>query len=241
MKQQRDFVTKRAPVSVLDLPGMERWLSDMAARGLFLERQANFSTQSFRFRRGTPRNGRRYRLCPAKYGDTAPSEELLELYADQGWQYVVCAGRGTICFHVFFHDDPAASEPFTDTDSLIYALRTPIRRGFATLLFSGYLLFHAITRLSWGWTVARSIAWKRLDSTSRSVSASSFCSWTAGSIWPHFCSSGAASGRKNNPHSPIPPLCSVLRRYWKPSLSPCFSLSCSPLDFPPYPPAPICR
>lgn len=33
MKQQRDFVTKRAPVSVLDLPGMERWLSDMAARG----------------------------------------------------------------------------------------------------------------------------------------------------------------------------------------------------------------
>ena len=113
MKQQRDFVTKRAPVSVLDLPGMERWLSDMAARGLFLERQANFSTQSFRFRRGTPRNGRRYRLCPAK-------------------------------------DDPAASEPFTDTDSLIYALRTPIRRGFATLLFSGYLLFHAITRLSWG-------------------------------------------------------------------------------------------
>ena len=118
--------------------------------GLFLERQANFSTQSFRFRRGTPRNGRRYRLCPAKYGDTAPSEELLELYADQGWQYVVCAGRGTICVHVFFHDDPAAPEPFTDTDSLIYALRTPIRRGFATLLFSGYLLFHAITRLSWG-------------------------------------------------------------------------------------------
>ena len=76
------------------------------------------------------------------------SEELLELYADQGWQYVVCAGRGTICVHVFFHDDPAAPEPFTDTDSLIYALRTPIRRGFATLLFSGYLLFHAITRLS---------------------------------------------------------------------------------------------
>ena len=150
MKQQRDFVTKRAPVSVLDLPGMERWLSDMAARGLFLERQANFSTQSFRFRRGTPRNGRRYRLCPAKYGDTAPSEELLELYAAQGWQYVVCAGRGTICFHVFFHDDPAAPEPFTDTDSLIYALRTSIRRGSATLLFSGYLLFHAITRLSWG-------------------------------------------------------------------------------------------
>ena len=35
MKQQRDFVTKRAPVSVLDLPGMERWLSDMAARGFF--------------------------------------------------------------------------------------------------------------------------------------------------------------------------------------------------------------
>lgn len=112
--------------------------------GLFLERQANFSTQSFRFRRGTPRNGRRYRLCPAKYGDTAPSEELLELYADQGWQYVVCAGRGTICVHVFFHDDPAAPEPFTDTDSLIYALRTPIRRGVIALLSSGFSLLLAL-------------------------------------------------------------------------------------------------
>ena len=30
-----NLVTKRAPVSVLDLPGMERWLSDMAARGFF--------------------------------------------------------------------------------------------------------------------------------------------------------------------------------------------------------------
>lgn len=144
MKQQRDLVTKRAPVSVLDLPGMERWLSGMAARGLFLERQASFSTQSFRFRRGTPRTGRRYRLCPATYGNTAPSEELLELYAAQGWQYVVCTSRGSICFHIFFHDDPAAPEPFTDTDSLIYALRTPIRRGVIALLSSGFSLLLAL-------------------------------------------------------------------------------------------------
>ena len=93
MKQQRDLVTKRAPVSVLDLPGMERWLSDMAARGLFLERQASSSFpfplttpvlfRRLRFRRDTPRPGRRYHLCPVKEWDSPPSQELLELYAAQ--------------------------------------------------------------------------------------------------------------------------------------------------------------
>ena len=86
MKQQRDLVTKRAPVSVLDLPGMERWLSDMAARGLFLERQASSSFpfplttpvlfRRLRFRRDTPRPGRRYHLCPVKEWDSPPSHHV---------------------------------------------------------------------------------------------------------------------------------------------------------------------
>lgn len=76
MKKQKDLVTKRAPVSVLDLPGMERWLSDMAAQGLFLERQASSSFpfplttpvlfRRLRFRRDTPRPGRRYHPVPSQ-------------------------------------------------------------------------------------------------------------------------------------------------------------------------------
>jgi len=57
---------------------------------------------------------------------------------------VVCTSRGSICFHIFFHDDPAAPEPFTDTDSLIYALRTPVRRGVIALLSSGFSLLLAL-------------------------------------------------------------------------------------------------
>ena len=56
----------------------------------------------------------------------------------------LCTSRGSICFHIFFHDDPAAPEPFTDTDSLIYALRTPIRRGVIALLSSGFSLLLAL-------------------------------------------------------------------------------------------------
>lgn len=155
MKQQRDLVTKRAPVSVLDLPGMERWLSDMAARGLFLERQASSSFpfplttpvlfRRLRFRRDTPRPGRRYHLCPVKEWDSPPSQELLELYAAQGWQYAADFARDFIRFQIFFTDDPTAPEPFTDTDSLAQALRFPVRGCAYALVFA--LLSLGTTRL----------------------------------------------------------------------------------------------
>ena len=51
--------------------------------------------------------------------------DRLELYAGAGWTYEGSFGRSWTTLYLFSSDDPEAQEPYTDPDSLRYALRFP--------------------------------------------------------------------------------------------------------------------
>ena len=77
MKPREKLVNKRLPMSLLDLPEVERWLSEQAAQGLLL---ARCDSRRFRFRQEVPRPGRRYHLCPTKDSNAEAPQELVDLY-----------------------------------------------------------------------------------------------------------------------------------------------------------------
>ena len=133
MKEKEKLVKKRLPVSLLDLPGVEGWLNGLAAQGLMLVR---CGPSRFRFRQETPRLGRRYHLCPTKDRDADPPQELVELYEQSGWQYAATARSSYVCLRIFYTDGPAAPEPFNDADSLLQALRYPVRECIGSLVFA---------------------------------------------------------------------------------------------------------
>ena len=130
MGKQKNRVTKWSPVNPMDFPHFESWLEEMAGKGLLVHRvqQNLFSLARVKFRRDEPHPHRRYRVCPAQGQQQAreePSQELLELYAGAGWTYEGSFGRSWTTLYLFSSDDPEAQEPYTDPDSLRYALRFP--------------------------------------------------------------------------------------------------------------------
>ena len=130
MGKQKNRVTKWSPVNPMDFPRFESWLEEMAGKGLLVHRvqQNCFSLARVKFRRDKPHPHRRYRVCPAQGQQQAreePSQELLELYAGAGWTYEGSFGRSWTTLYLFSSDDPEAQEPYTDPDSLRYALRFP--------------------------------------------------------------------------------------------------------------------
>lgn len=139
MWKQKNRVTKWSPVSPMDFPRFESWLEEMAGKGFLVHRvqQNLFSLARVKFRRDEPHPHRRYRVCPAQrqqQSQEKPSQELLELYAGAGWTYEGDIGRPWTTLYLFSTDDPEAQEPYTDPDSLRYALRFP-KGNLLLLLF----------------------------------------------------------------------------------------------------------
>ena len=134
METKENFVHKWMPVCPMDVGGIERWLGEMAAQGLFLAKSissyAVFSpilTIRAKFQKGDPKPSRRYRLYPfrdylthpwRKNTLAKPPADLMDLYAASGWTYAANCGH----FFVFYTDDAGAEEPFTDPASFRYAL-----------------------------------------------------------------------------------------------------------------------
>ena len=145
MKKQEQWISKRPPVGLFDLLGLEQWLGEMASQGLFLVKMGPF--RCF-FRPDTPRPGRRYHLCPTKDQIRSPDPELLELYAHSGWQYVTAGGPSYLHFYLFCTDDPAAPAPFNDPDSFLQALRYPVNSLLLSVLCGFILLLHYTWRVN---------------------------------------------------------------------------------------------
>lgn len=103
-------VRKLTPVHQYDVAGLESWLEDMAAKGLFLKR---FRPLFCTFTKDTPRRTR-YRVepCQRKVGGEAP-QSMLDLYLDFGWDYVDKASDDLLIFSTRdlhapeLHSDPA--------------------------------------------------------------------------------------------------------------------------------------
>ncbi len=102
-------VRRILPVSLYDIPGLESWLEEQAAQGLFPVRLGRWAV----FRTGAV-PGTRFRL--ESWGDrgTEPAPEQLELYQRQGWEYALPVGR---TYFLFYAQDPEAIELYTDYQS----------------------------------------------------------------------------------------------------------------------------
>lgn len=102
------------PCSKYDIAGMESWLEDMAAKGLYLDRDGLFLGFAT-FVKDTP-DQLRFRL---EATDTPgglfspthdPEDEVIELHQLMGWHYRGRWGQ----FHIYASDDPDAPELHTD-------------------------------------------------------------------------------------------------------------------------------
>lgn len=105
MRKTRKFL----PLSIYDIPGIERWLEEQANAGLFpvfLDAWVTFEPT------GVP--GTRFRLEPWGRTGTEPSEEQLALYRQAGWEYALTVGRA---YFLFYTTDPQAPELYSDLHS----------------------------------------------------------------------------------------------------------------------------
>lgn len=108
------YTLRLNPVAPYDGPGMERWLERLAAQGLFPGRIGDGFCW---LRKGEPK-ARRYRLAPMGGRKDPDLEVRRDLYHEAGWDY---AGTWSV-FHLFYAEDPAAPEPYSDEESRLAAL-----------------------------------------------------------------------------------------------------------------------
>lgn len=137
-------VRKIVPVSLYDIPGLEKWLEDQADEGLFpthLGSLAVFTPD------GKP--GTRFRLDAFGAEKDSPSEERLALYREAGWEYAFPIGKA---YFLFYATDPDAPELYSDYQSRGLSLDRLTRRMRSARrkeIFSIVLLLALVTCPFW--------------------------------------------------------------------------------------------
>ena len=135
------------PCPSYDIPGMESWLEDLAAKGLHLSKDGFFGLLTS-FEEGPPKK-ERFRLEPTdrKGGlfseEYDPEDEQLQLLHQMGWTYRARRGQ----FHIYSSDDPGAPELNTDPQvqavtmsALTQFLRKKVTNALATTIL--YLILY---------------------------------------------------------------------------------------------------
>lgn len=108
------YVYRIAPCPAYDLPGMESWLEDQAAKGYHLSTDGFFLGVAT-FEAGPPR-AEKFRLeATATNGslfsrEYAPNDDAIQIHHQMGWTYRARRGQ----FHIYSSSDPEAPELHTD-------------------------------------------------------------------------------------------------------------------------------
>ena len=136
------------PCPAYDIPGMESWLEDLAAKGLHLSKDGFFGILTS-FEEGPPKK-ERFRLEPTdrKGGlfseEYDPEDEQVQLLHQMGWTYRARRGQ----FHIYSSDDPGAPELNTDPQvqavtmsALTQFLRKKVTNALFTTLLYLFLYF----------------------------------------------------------------------------------------------------
>jgi len=125
------------PCPAYDVEGMEGWLTDLAAQGLFLAEDGFFCGVAT-FEKGSPRQVR-YRLegAPRQVGFFSdgggnPDQEAIDLIQACGWEYVARRDQ----FYIYRTFDPAARELHTDPDIQAQTLNAVKKRLRSELISS---------------------------------------------------------------------------------------------------------
>jgi hypothetical protein len=98
---------RRIPVNDMDIKAVERWLNDMAARGLFL---SSTGSSWWRFYEDEPEEVR-YRLEPVEERDGKLDHLKNEDYEKMGWKYVASHKDW---YHIYLAQSGTAEELHTD-------------------------------------------------------------------------------------------------------------------------------
>ena len=114
-------VIRFTPVSGYDLPGLERWLGRLAARGLRFSMTAGVFTL---FERTQPRQVVIHLEC-ARVKTDREDEELSALYREAGWEYWGIFRKN---FHVFSAPVQGDAPAHTDPEVLGYAIGRFLRQ-----------------------------------------------------------------------------------------------------------------
>ena len=134
MKQREKLVRKIIPVEIYDMAGLERWLADMAARGLHL---VKLSSETAQFRRGEPTPGARFGLEIAGFYGIDPERNAA--YGEAGWTYVTTLSN---LYYVYRTERAEAPPLHTDPVTQGETLTPLIRRTRRSRIFVvAYFLF----------------------------------------------------------------------------------------------------
>lgn len=156
------YVHRLCPCDPCDVEGIQSWLEDMAAKGLFLAEDGVFCGV-FSFERRSPRKVM-YRLDVAQKrkprfldsGDELTDEEL-ELYRAMGWEYLLRYGD----FRVYRSMERDAPELNTESEThaiTIGLLKKKHRDSFVyAVLMALFWVFFAQSALRYGFRIAASI------------------------------------------------------------------------------------
>jgi len=156
------YVHRLCPCDPSDVEGIQSWLEDMAAKGLFLIEDGVFCGV-FSFERKSPREVT-YRLDVAQKrkprfldsGDELTDEEL-ELYNSMGWEYLLRYGD----FRVYRCEDRDALELNTESKThalTIGLLKQKHRSSFIyAVLMALFWVFFAHSALRYSFRIAASI------------------------------------------------------------------------------------
>lgn len=134
------------PCPAYDIPAMESWLEDLAAKGLHLSRDGFFGPL-VTFEEGPPRR-EKFRLEPTTTNkglfseEYEPNPDTLELHRQMGWTYRARRDQ----FHIYSSDDPNAPELNTDPQvqaitmaALTKFLWKSLRSTLVLMLFYAFL------------------------------------------------------------------------------------------------------
>ena len=128
MSEEICYAYRPAPCPAYDVEGTESWLSDLSAEGLFLSSDGFFCGIGIFERRAPHRLT--YRLEAAERpagvmgGDAPPADEIVDISASMGWQYISRRGN----FYIYAAESPAVREPNTDPAVQAMALAHLSRR-----------------------------------------------------------------------------------------------------------------
>lgn len=145
---------RRLALDPMDVPAVQAWLEDWAARGWYVE---SYGKNLVSFARGERQKDVRYRLQPVGGGCGEPDQDTRESYREMGWTYVCSTVLGRSLsdvkteFHIWRCEDPGTPELDTDQTLREEAYGDLLRRGWRNI-WMGVPLIAAVLAVMW-WLV----------------------------------------------------------------------------------------
>lgn len=143
---------RKLALDPMEVPAVQAWLEDWAARGWYVE---SYGRNLVSFARGERREHIRYRLQPTGREGGEPDQDTREAYREMGWTYVCSTVVGRSFsgvrteFHIWRCEDPAAPELDTDQTLREEAYGDLLRRGWRNIWMGVPLAAAVLALMLW--------------------------------------------------------------------------------------------